>query len=179
MFLPSSARYLFRSNLVMMGFRLSISHTLENNSMVLFVLIIFFLRTLPTALEKNSKKSDYIRISFALHGFTVSSVLHFTSMVFHIFSSVRYPLPSRPTLPSQSAQPPSNSFDPLLSLDCYRCYLMPIQHRMGSCFCCLFTYVKHPSQELTIVDMFHLPYAARLVEFGCTLMTTKGLNVTR
>ncbi|KAF9067230.1 glutathione S-transferase [Rhodocollybia butyracea] len=33
--------------------------------------------------------------------------------------------------------------------------------------------------ELTIVDMFHLPYAARLVEFGCTLMTTKGPNVTR
>jgi len=33
--------------------------------------------------------------------------------------------------------------------------------------------------ELTVADLFHLPYGAMLAKFGCTLMTTKGPNVAR
>jgi glutathione S-transferase len=33
--------------------------------------------------------------------------------------------------------------------------------------------------QLTLVDLFHLPYGAMLAKFGCNLMTTKGPNITR
>jgi len=33
--------------------------------------------------------------------------------------------------------------------------------------------------ELTLADLFHLPYGASLAKFGCTILTTKGPNVAR
>jgi glutathione S-transferase len=34
-------------------------------------------------------------------------------------------------------------------------------------------------QEVTLADLFHLPYGTYLAKVGCDLMTTKGPNVTR
>ncbi|KIK53976.1 hypothetical protein GYMLUDRAFT_206981 [Collybiopsis luxurians FD-317 M1] len=33
--------------------------------------------------------------------------------------------------------------------------------------------------DLTLADLFHLPYGALLAKFGCTLMTDKGSNIAR
>ncbi|KAK7008226.1 glutathione S-transferase [Favolaschia claudopus] len=33
--------------------------------------------------------------------------------------------------------------------------------------------------EITLADLFHIPYASMLAVAGCDLMTTKGPNVTR
>jgi hypothetical protein len=34
-------------------------------------------------------------------------------------------------------------------------------------------------QEVTLADLFHLPYATMLAQAGSEIMTTKGPNVTR
>ncbi|KAJ7702561.1 glutathione S-transferase, partial [Mycena olivaceomarginata] len=40
-------------------------------------------------------------------------------------------------------------------------------------------YLAGISQEVTLADLFHLPYGTMLAKAGSDLMTTKGPNVTR
>jgi glutathione S-transferase len=44
---------------------------------------------------------------------------------------------------------------------------------------CLSFIMNEYSQEVTLADLFHLPYGALLEKAGSDLMTTKGPNVTR